>query len=359
MTLGDLIKRRRAELGMTQARLAELVGKSASAVRSWERGRAAPKGESTRAALAAVLGVTDAQLEAAIAGESLSFFSEPGRPVAVDPTPTIVVDPRKGVSAEAESGMMTGDAATSVDPETPSHSDMSARSADDDDADQGERNDEVDPMVSPALDELEVADERVVEDPPQAAQTATAVDEESIENGTPEQDATTADTEAANAEVLDADVAAADVAGTGDSDPVETAVTEDATPATEGIGDDDGDAGSDDTSAAPLTGGLGREPWELPEDDDASQPLLVGAGAAVAATVTRLVPRRRSAAPEAIFAPTPDVEADPVSQDAWLYRRRLIMLTVFFVFLLITLRWALSGVADALGEVMDNLRTGF
>ena len=40
--LGKLIQLRRSELGMSQARLAELVGRSPSTIRSWEKGRTSP-----------------------------------------------------------------------------------------------------------------------------------------------------------------------------------------------------------------------------------------------------------------------------------------------------------------------------
>lgn len=56
MELGEFIKERRAEIGMTQVRLAELLGRSASTVRSWERGATAPP-EDLYGGLASALGV--------------------------------------------------------------------------------------------------------------------------------------------------------------------------------------------------------------------------------------------------------------------------------------------------------------
>lgn len=323
MTLGELIKQRRTELGMTQARLAELVGKSASAVRSWERGRAAPKGEATRSALAAVLGVTDDDLEAAIEGESLTFFSEPGRPLAADPTPTITFDPSAAVSSEAESGRMPGDA-------TVTEQDLSAE-----------------PVVTDAEEtsdaESDAADETgsdvvtdVLEDP--------RVDDSQDE---PDPSATEAD-EPVDAFATDE---GADP-GHGDAVPVEE-TTNDPTHAGSEIEPDGARPDGDRDVPGPVIAAPDRS-----DDAPEQASLLVGAGAAVAAGVTRLVPRRRPPAPEVLLAPAPDVEPDPVSQDAWLYRRRLIMLAVFSIFLIITLRWALSGMADAVGEVLDNLRTG-
>jgi transcriptional regulator with XRE-family HTH domain len=66
LSLGDLIQRQRAALGLTQARLAELVGRSPSTVRSWERDRGVPGDQAAMAALMAVLGLTDEEVENAI-----------------------------------------------------------------------------------------------------------------------------------------------------------------------------------------------------------------------------------------------------------------------------------------------------
>lgn len=49
MDLGELIRERRAMLGITQTRLAEMVGKSASTVRSWERNAAVPARDALQA----------------------------------------------------------------------------------------------------------------------------------------------------------------------------------------------------------------------------------------------------------------------------------------------------------------------
>jgi len=66
LSLGDLIQRQRAALGLTQARLAELVGRSPSTVRSWERDRGVPGDKAALTALMAVLGLTDEEVENAI-----------------------------------------------------------------------------------------------------------------------------------------------------------------------------------------------------------------------------------------------------------------------------------------------------
>lgn len=81
-SLGELISSQRAALGLTQARLAELVGRSPSTIRSWERDRTAPADRASVAALAAVLGLTEDEMAAAILG--------PSEPPAAPPTPVPV-----------------------------------------------------------------------------------------------------------------------------------------------------------------------------------------------------------------------------------------------------------------------------
>ncbi len=56
-SFGQLIKEQRIEMGLTQQRLADLVGRSPSTVRSWERDRATPTDETVIDSLSAVLGV--------------------------------------------------------------------------------------------------------------------------------------------------------------------------------------------------------------------------------------------------------------------------------------------------------------
>jgi transcriptional regulator with XRE-family HTH domain len=59
---GQLIKEQRIEMGLTQQRLADLVGRSPSTVRSWERDRATPNDETVIDSLSAILGLDKAIL---------------------------------------------------------------------------------------------------------------------------------------------------------------------------------------------------------------------------------------------------------------------------------------------------------
>jgi len=63
---GRLIRQRRVALGLSPAGLADLVGRSASSVRSWERGSSTPTDENVLRSVAAVLGIEEGALRSAI-----------------------------------------------------------------------------------------------------------------------------------------------------------------------------------------------------------------------------------------------------------------------------------------------------
>lgn len=62
VSFGDSIRRGREVAGLSQARVAELIGKSPSTVRSWELGRTSPSEATAVSALAAVLGLDEPTL---------------------------------------------------------------------------------------------------------------------------------------------------------------------------------------------------------------------------------------------------------------------------------------------------------
>ena len=61
-TFGRTVRYRRTKLGMSQTQLAELVGRSTSTIRSWERDKSRPNDPQVLSALSAILGVDERQL---------------------------------------------------------------------------------------------------------------------------------------------------------------------------------------------------------------------------------------------------------------------------------------------------------
>lgn len=61
-SFADVVRRGRERAGLSQARVAALIGKSASTVRSWEQGRSNPGDPQSVSTLAAVLGLDEGEL---------------------------------------------------------------------------------------------------------------------------------------------------------------------------------------------------------------------------------------------------------------------------------------------------------
>lgn len=91
MTPGEIIQRRRAELGLTQAQLAERIGRTSSTVQRWERGVATPP-KSLLPTLATALQVSERDL-------GVAFGRETAPPVEAVETPTS--QPSDGAEVEA------------------------------------------------------------------------------------------------------------------------------------------------------------------------------------------------------------------------------------------------------------------
>lgn len=89
--LAALIRDRRHELGLTQAQLAELVGRAPSTIGSWERGRSRPADEATVEALVRVLDL-DAIDTAERMPPPAPPASEPNGHVADAPVPPTAPD---------------------------------------------------------------------------------------------------------------------------------------------------------------------------------------------------------------------------------------------------------------------------
>lgn len=78
-SFGRTVRYRRTKLGLSQAKLGELVGRSATTVRSWEKDKSHPSDISVLIALAAILGIDERHL-----------FDKAGQALpAVESSPTI------------------------------------------------------------------------------------------------------------------------------------------------------------------------------------------------------------------------------------------------------------------------------
>ncbi|MDH5505333.1 MAG: helix-turn-helix domain-containing protein [Acidimicrobiia bacterium] len=88
-SFGQLIKEQRIDMGLTQQRLADLVGRSPSTVRSWERDRATPNDETVIDSLSAVLGLDKKTLSDLAGVEFEGSWSEP------DPASALIEDPSR------------------------------------------------------------------------------------------------------------------------------------------------------------------------------------------------------------------------------------------------------------------------
>jgi len=79
-SFGRTVRYRRTKLGLSQAKLAELVGRSTPTIRSWERDKSRPNDPQVIATLAAILGVDERQL---------FDKAEVEIPVVVETSPTV------------------------------------------------------------------------------------------------------------------------------------------------------------------------------------------------------------------------------------------------------------------------------
>ena len=78
-SFGRTVRYRRTKLGLSQAKLGELVGRSSTTVRSWERDKSKPTESEVLSALSAILGV-----------DELTLFEKAGQqPPEVETSPTV------------------------------------------------------------------------------------------------------------------------------------------------------------------------------------------------------------------------------------------------------------------------------
>lgn len=307
-SFSGIVKSRRIALGLSQAALADLVGRSASAIRGWERGSSTPTDENVVRSLAAVLGIEEDALRGSVGmpadapveeleevgGEGLAVFAE-------------YTDPEEsGVVAEGEE-----DAVIS----------------------------ELDDHDSQTADKIAGEEVRLVAD-------ATT----DISDDAPEQTSDLVTPEAK----LDMPAIAQEEGVL----PVETPLDgPEAVPATEGI--------REVAAAQPQTppAGVEEEPDAVERDSNrisvpslggmqASPPQPVAPAATVVTTGTRTFPIGEVPAPPVVRSYLEDPD------QMMTYWIRAALTVAFVVFLLIVLFWALGNLGDAIGEVWDIFKAG-
>jgi transcriptional regulator with XRE-family HTH domain len=121
ISFGDMVKSRRAALGMSQAALAELIGRSASSIRSWERNSSTPSDEAVVQSLSAVLGIDEDDLRKVVGlppigqddsetvgGAALEAFASEAEDTTAEAMAAAVVpavdEPTEGPAGESERG---------------------------------------------------------------------------------------------------------------------------------------------------------------------------------------------------------------------------------------------------------------
>lgn len=113
-SLGRMIRRRRESLGFSQARLGELVGRSASTIRNWERGKSSPSAPGDAVALAAVLGLDEEEVVVAAGFER----GDAGSRQTVEQA-YASLSPEAPAAADGRRGRETGETQPTSDEEGP------------------------------------------------------------------------------------------------------------------------------------------------------------------------------------------------------------------------------------------------
>lgn len=170
---GDMIKERRSALGMTQARLAELVGRSSTAVRAWERNQSLPTDPEVIDALEAVLGI-DLGVDDSAGERTDDGWADAGDTVtdAADDADEADEDAGDGESVEGLLEAEPGDAEPADEPVNGELSEVEP--AAETTADPNASADSGDPSSDPVEDPTQV----IVRDAPRVIATATAAHSE-------------------------------------------------------------------------------------------------------------------------------------------------------------------------------------
>jgi transcriptional regulator with XRE-family HTH domain len=98
-SFGRTIRYRRTKLGLSQAKLGELVGRSASTIRAWERDKTVPNDSNVVTALAAVLGIDEGIIFARV---GMTLPEVETSPTVEEVLAELAPDPEEGEAEETE-----------------------------------------------------------------------------------------------------------------------------------------------------------------------------------------------------------------------------------------------------------------
>jgi len=298
-SFGGLVKQRRMALGMSQAALADLVGRSASAVRSWERGSSTPTDERVVRSLAAVLGVHEGTLRTTVGMPAERATDD------VEEIGGVGLAAFTDSDAEASPAADRSDETEGTDEEVPVGTEISW--------------DDVAASVRPVPEPAAPAGEAEVD-------LKAAGDGEDGDLGTEPK----------------AVVAAPAVREDGLA-----AEPEEVVPAAGDDGPDDGQPDREPVSVAPMGRRRTAEPLK-----PAAPVAAAGSAAASASSRTAMMPARQPSIP-----PSANSYLDDRDQmmTYWIRAGLTVALTLF---LLVVLFWALGKLGDSIGQVWDLFKAG-
>ncbi len=342
-SFGDLIHERREALGLSLSRLGELVGRSATTVRSWEAGRFLPSDAATLEALQAVLGIGDQAMAEAMAAH------HPAAPTEPSAGPVVAA----GDSPPGEVGTLGADEAAATLPGFPPAPVLASAPAPQP-ADRKPSGAAETPPLGLQWEEPAGADEEA--DRPQPAlprdpggRTAAAEPAEAPAIGIGQRD----DDEEEEGEDQDWEQ---------EVEPTRAAVEAMAAPADSGAVPPPPVAApppverADPSRVAP---GGGRSGWERVRAAPEPAPSRDRSDEREAATVLTVPPADRAEEPAPVSTPPAPVAPvsyldDPTEQQT--YRIRAIATTIAVLVLIVVLFWALGRVGDAWSNIFGSIK---
>ncbi|MDF1595773.1 MAG: helix-turn-helix domain-containing protein [Acidimicrobiia bacterium] len=329
LSLGDLIQRQRAALGLTQARLAELVGRSPSAVRSWERDRGVPGDQAAMAALTAVLGLTNEEVQNAIGDQEGAAADEAVGPAFIPLIDAPLDEPTRSPLPPKRTELFPRREPVAHD-SRPLPADLPFD------------EEEPEPSFAELTDEQEPSVDRV--DSPTVTEPVVGPDSgDSLETVHPQQPEPSVDR-------VDSPTVTEPVVGPDSGDSLETVHPQQPEPSVDRV--------DSPTVTDPVVGvgvpeppASARPQTPAPGDEQLGLETVVDPVVSAARPASRPPTDRASSAVSLRSRPTSYLD-DP--EELRTYRTRIILTAVLLVFMFIVLTWAVGEARDAFGLIFDE-----